>query len=111
MEKIERSSFDEVQQRTVPTVTENSIPAEKRNGIFKIVSESISPKEFLTFSRNLMAMENSEIEDIEIKYRDYRTRTMVLLSLFEVRNNSLKKLLQVLKLIGRTDIVGKIKSL
>lgn len=89
----------------------NPIPAEKRNEIFRIISNAIEPKDFHTLSRFLMFCDDNEIEDIEVKHRDFRTRTMVVLERYESRKNSLPKLLGALELMKRKDIVDQIEGL
>lgn len=88
-----------------------SAPDEKRNRIFGIISKGIDSSEFLTLARNLNVNDN-EIKEIVDKNRDYRSRTMVLLEIYERRHSSYKKLIHVLKfIIGRSDLVASIENL
>lgn len=95
---------------SVPKASTNSIPPNKRNEIFKLISNEISSNEFRTFARNL-DFADTEIKDLEVRNHDFRTRTMALLGLYEARKNNFKKLLGVLKLMGRNDLKMKIENL
>lgn len=107
----ERDDKPENIKREVPTVSNSPIPADKRNEIFQIISNGISSHEFYTLSRYLQIIDDNEMKDIELKHRNSQTRTMVLLSLYETKSNSLKRLMHVLRLIGRSDLEHKINNL
>lgn len=88
-----------------------SPPDEKRNKIFGIISKGLDYSEFQTLARNLEIIE-PEIKEIVAKNRDYRSRTMVLLEIYERRHSSYKKLIYVLKhVMGRSDLVKSIENL
>lgn len=98
-------------EKVTRELSTSKIPADKRNVILKIISDGIPSSEFSTFARFLKFLPDNEIKDIEVKYRDFRTRTMVLLSLYEKKDNSLQKLLMVLHLMGRFDLETNIKNI
>lgn len=74
------------------------------------MADGISPSEFTTFARCLSVFDDNEIKDIENKNRDHRARTMVILNEYEVRTQSLRKVILALNLISRKDLAERVKS-
>lgn len=75
----------------------------RRNEIYNEIANFLTPTEFLSFSR-CMKLSESEIKEIELQNLSLRTRTLVLLDIFERRKIPMKSLIKILSLIGREDL-------
>jgi len=78
-----------------------------RNDIFNIIANGISLDVFRRLARHL-DFTKEEIKDIELRHNDFRTQNLVLLRMYETRKNSLTRLLKVLNLIEKPDLVREI---
>ena len=78
-----------------------------RNDIFNIIANGISLDVFRRLARHL-DFTKEEIKDIELRHNDFRTQNLVLLRMYETRRNSLTRLLKVLNLIEKPDLVREI---
>jgi energy-converting hydrogenase A subunit M len=78
-----------------------------RNDIFNIIANGISVDVFRRLARHL-DFTKEEIKDIELRHNDFRTQNLVLLRMYETRRNSLTRLLKVLNLIEKPDLVREI---
>ncbi|CAH1723234.1 unnamed protein product [Chironomus riparius] len=92
-------------------IPENKIPIPKdedmRNDIFNIIANGVSLDVFRRLARHL-DFTKEEIKDIELRHNDFRTQNLVLLRMYETRRNSLTRLLKVLNLIEKPDLVREI---
>lgn len=78
-----------------------------RNDIFNIIANGVSLDVFRRLARHL-DFTKEEIKDIELRHHDFRTQNLVLLRMYETRRNSLTRLLKVLNLIEKPDLVREI---
>ena len=78
-----------------------------RNDIFNIIANGVSLDVFRRLARHL-DFTKEEIKDIELRHNDFRTQNLVLLRMYETRRNSLTRLLKVLNLIEKPDLVREI---
>lgn len=81
----------------------------KRNEIYNEIANSLTQTEFLSFARCLKLAE-SEIKEIELQNNTQRTRTLVLLDIFEQKNVPMKILPNILALVGRDDLVSRLSQ-
>lgn len=79
-----------------------------RNEIFNIIANGISLDAFRRLARHL-DFTKEEIKDIELRCNDYRTQNLVLLGMYETkRKNPMPRLIKVLNLIEKPDLVREI---
>lgn len=83
-----------------------------RNEIFKLISRSISVSDFRRIARHLCFKEN-EIKNLEISVMEQETRTMVLLSKYEEREQRIdfRKIVGILNFLGMKSVADGVKEI
>lgn len=102
--KVWKSNIDNA---TTSRIASNQIPKpadDVLNEIFNLIADGISPDEFRRLARHL-DLSKEEIKDIELKCNDFRTQNLVLLNKFEFKGYSMARLLKILNLIEKFDLV------